>query len=699
MKKLSKIGYKLSCLLVLVMLFTFTGKTCFAHGVSLEDNYSLSTSAEKSLAGKYTIGGDSADFPSMEEAIERLKQYGVSSAVEFSIAAGVWKGNFSLPYIYGVSEVNSISFSGVKGKSKLISENGEAVLILKGANYIRFENLSFENSQGEVIRMDGGCNYNVFQKCTFSGGSELLVLDGVKECNSFNSFYYNYFLGSESAVQLKGGSSKKDQSNAFAWNMVDCKNVSFDVENQEGLILAHNKLAGHSEGDEKIAQTKTSFVYNNQKIQKKLDSSCLIAESDLNIQKGESLTVHKLNSAHGHDLRIKRKAENADLKQTGKFIATCISSLGMGTCDFEPSQFDYTVVSPVISKVDGEYSILRGLKGGGFNAKFVDKLCFTSLFDGVEKENNYLVPVINEELACSKGFNSMISSPSMSQYGCSNWIADAAIEEKQSKRSAEKAILKIYDSKNSSNPKFELSLSDCEKLSNSKKDCFGKWGRIDTCRFLNLCGVRKDQSIKLTGSVNPKIGSIENSDTKNLGFGNLLLNQDCDVSISVDLFDRFSLRRIDRLIYPEDCMCLLGLYVDVCEDLDASIRKSCADVDIDKSVCMELMGGPFREKQTGKSFSYLCCGDVNDNVCEPDEGPLIPPPENSLSNCEHGNGLSGCYKMTVAFEHLCLERGKICSLWKYSLPFAYLNSGENRDNFGWLQKTEYKYVVEELGLS
>jgi len=69
MKNLLQIGYKMSFLLVLVMIFTLTGKASYAHENSMPNDQSTLLSSEKSLAGSYTIGGENADFSSLDQAL------------------------------------------------------------------------------------------------------------------------------------------------------------------------------------------------------------------------------------------------------------------------------------------------------------------------------------------------------------------------------------------------------------------------------------------------------------------------------------------------------------------------------------------------------------------------------------------------------------------------------------------------------
>lgn len=137
------------------------------------------------LEGIYTISQDSTgDFNSFNEAVQALTFGGVAGKVEFKIDSGYFYEQSVIPLIKGASETNTITFTGSTDFNTVLayapsSRAYNYIVRLEGSSFIRFKNISFENSgtsYGTNISIfDGGENISV-EGCRFTSLSKSYAL-------------------------------------------------------------------------------------------------------------------------------------------------------------------------------------------------------------------------------------------------------------------------------------------------------------------------------------------------------------------------------------------------------------------------------------------------------------------------------------------------------------------------------------------
>ena len=66
--------------------------------------------SQAQLSGNYTIGGTTPDFATFNDAVDSLKQVGVSTAVTFNVRSGFYGEQFHINEISGASSSNRITF-------------------------------------------------------------------------------------------------------------------------------------------------------------------------------------------------------------------------------------------------------------------------------------------------------------------------------------------------------------------------------------------------------------------------------------------------------------------------------------------------------------------------------------------------------------------------------------------------------------
>ncbi len=114
------------------------------------------------MSGNYTIGPSNADFPDFNSAVDALTTNGINGPVYFDVQAGTYNEQIVIPYINGVTSVNTIHFRSESYDSTSVvvswagGELNNYVLLLDGTENIQFSHMTFENtssSYGTVIEI------------------------------------------------------------------------------------------------------------------------------------------------------------------------------------------------------------------------------------------------------------------------------------------------------------------------------------------------------------------------------------------------------------------------------------------------------------------------------------------------------------------------------------------------------------------
>ncbi|MDT8324747.1 MAG: BNR-repeat neuraminidase N-terminal domain-containing protein, partial [Bacteroidota bacterium] len=131
------------------------------------------------LAGTYTInpsGSGNTNFPSFTDAAAALDLLGVQGAVTFQVAAATYNEQVVLTPVTGASATNTITFDGGANNaaSRILTYSApqyQAVVMLDGADYIRFRNLtvnSTNSSNGYGFRFTNSADYNEITDCVIN---------------------------------------------------------------------------------------------------------------------------------------------------------------------------------------------------------------------------------------------------------------------------------------------------------------------------------------------------------------------------------------------------------------------------------------------------------------------------------------------------------------------------------------------------
>lgn len=188
--------------------------------ISADDT--LYQTLHSALAGVYTIGGTTPDYPNVVAAVSDLNTYGVCGKTTFNIRPGSYTGKLDINPVVGVNATNTVTFrseqqnaNGVNINYSAASASDNYVLRLNNVSYFKFDKLTFQatgSTYAYAVVYNGNPTNDTLNGCILTAGSATststasLYSSGLSGSadnltftnNTFNGgYYYNlYFYGS-----------------------------------------------------------------------------------------------------------------------------------------------------------------------------------------------------------------------------------------------------------------------------------------------------------------------------------------------------------------------------------------------------------------------------------------------------------------------------------------------------------------------
>lgn len=184
------------------------------------------------LHGTYTVGGATADYPTISSAVDALNICGIDSAVVFLINPGNYNEQFELTAISGADSLNTVTFTSSLYDSTSVNINYSPgglkpyVVSLNGTDYVHFKNLSIEvTNNAYTILIKGGASHNVFEsnilRTPITTSSTAAVIYSSTDNDNYNTFRYNSIENGYYAVYWRGSSTTSLESkNIFEYNNI-----------------------------------------------------------------------------------------------------------------------------------------------------------------------------------------------------------------------------------------------------------------------------------------------------------------------------------------------------------------------------------------------------------------------------------------------------------------------------------------------
>lgn len=194
----------------------------------LQQQFALSQ-CQPLAAGSYTVGGASANFPTLDSALNRLRCAGVNGPITLQLAAGNYTGRYVLDSLPGTPHRIRIQSNGgavfSRGASVLAAES----FVMRGGRW-ELVQLAFERSvqllnNGPMVRIQGGRQHRLSN-------------------NRFTDRSYGPYPGGI-AILYRGGDSLRVDSNAFSgWGRVF---YADSVSQSQALVFERNLIEEYSD--------------------------------------------------------------------------------------------------------------------------------------------------------------------------------------------------------------------------------------------------------------------------------------------------------------------------------------------------------------------------------------------------------------------------------------------------------------------
>ncbi|PLW95316.1 MAG: hypothetical protein C0592_00440, partial [Marinilabiliales bacterium] len=200
------------------------------------DTSTVQVDAHDPYNGTYYILTATPDFNSFTDAGLALSDWGVDGPVNILAETGTYNEQIVIDTIPGASALNTVTFASETGLNTDVILQYQAtgasdnyVVLLNGTDYVGFENMTMRSDSaityGNVITMQGGCNYNTFNNNIIEGIYSTSSTTRTINCYNDNVDIGNVFSNNEIlkgyyGVYFYGSSTNKKSGNKFINNTI-----------------------------------------------------------------------------------------------------------------------------------------------------------------------------------------------------------------------------------------------------------------------------------------------------------------------------------------------------------------------------------------------------------------------------------------------------------------------------------------------
>ena len=219
------------------------------------------------LAGSYTIGGVSADFSTIQDAVTALNTCGVTSAVTFLINDGVYYGSYEISGVPGSGGTNTITFLSASSNANNVVLIQDTVTPVSGARHhfringvpnVSFSGLTFQRTiigtaLSGCIFAESGTHFLTVSNCRFEdlSGSTSTFNQAIRtESSDYSNITGNYFTGFLYSMFLNGTTVNSGYTvgGMVIGNTIDNYRYGMYATNMSGLMVQGNTLTDITPG-------------------------------------------------------------------------------------------------------------------------------------------------------------------------------------------------------------------------------------------------------------------------------------------------------------------------------------------------------------------------------------------------------------------------------------------------------------------
>lgn len=219
-----------------------------------------------SLNGAYTVGGATADFTTIGDAVAALYNCGISGPVTLNIQPGTYTENIALVGpIIGASAVNTVTFDGGNAANTIVTHdgsgaNGNATVALDGVEWVRIQNLGIQSTGttdiwGVFFTNSANNNQILNNQITMPYQSGIVDAVAILASASYTSTFSegdnanynliqgNYITGGDYAVRFEGASANRNVGNRFINNTITgVDDYGFYMDDQDSIEIIGNTV-------------------------------------------------------------------------------------------------------------------------------------------------------------------------------------------------------------------------------------------------------------------------------------------------------------------------------------------------------------------------------------------------------------------------------------------------------------------------
>ena len=204
------------------------------------------------LAGEYDVAGGADHFPTLSEAVHHLTLRGVAAPVTLNLYTADDTGPLCLPEIPGADSSARVLVRTTSAKTQpviLSATNGEAVLVLDGADDLSFENIAIiaAGSCTTAVTLKNGASGNSFRNCAIRAADSLAsaatALRVLSDGNHANRFEALTISGAFTGIALGGGAATtQSEGNVITGCAITHARYGISVSRQQGALVLGNDI-------------------------------------------------------------------------------------------------------------------------------------------------------------------------------------------------------------------------------------------------------------------------------------------------------------------------------------------------------------------------------------------------------------------------------------------------------------------------
>ncbi|MFA6704815.1 MAG: GEVED domain-containing protein [Bacteroidales bacterium] len=316
----------------------WTSLACDSIGSNDSTSFEFSACIGNNTSVSYfSIGGQGADFATINDAVSALVNSGICGNVVFDIndKGSFYNEQISIPFIQGTENGNSITFRGNSTDTNMVVISYSAgtnpdkyTLKLDGATNIKFENLiiqNFDSTYSSVVEIGNNSSNVEFENLTIKSNPysnttlEVAKLVNITGTNNLIKFNLVTFSGGATSIYSNPGLDS-NTSNIRITNSF-FNNFAFDGANLNGvnnLYIFRNKFRQYANNNISNAITLRNIY-----------GSVEIAKNDIYLEGGSKvrtgLNLKKIYSTVFSPLAV---ANNA-ISLSGTYINSAINYIGI----------------------------------------------------------------------------------------------------------------------------------------------------------------------------------------------------------------------------------------------------------------------------------------------------------------------------------------------------------------------------------